>query len=234
MHKLVFVGLLALTSLQANAASTILGSNFINGTSVYTTSFSDGLVATFTGSSAFAKKTQAGMTGVGIAGGRTAAEIDIGETITASFSKSVLVSSIKLGLLFDGPEYNDVNEIAKLAITYSDGSKVDFTLTATGPTSAFWSGTSGNVISLGSGAINGGTGGWELINPFGSKSIKGIQFGAISGIPALSCTKCNNQSDYTFVSMKVDTVSNVPVPAAAWLFGSALLGVAGLRRKQQA
>lgn len=28
--------------------------------------------------------------------------------------------------------------------------------------------------------------------------------------------------------------SAVPVPAAAWLFGSALLGVAGLRRKQQA
>ena len=234
MNKLILTGLLAFTSLQVNAASTILGSDFVNGTTVYSKSFSDGLVATFTGSANYLKKSQSGMTGVGIAGGRTNGEIDIGETITASFSKSVLVSSIKLGLLFDGPEYNDVNEIAKLAITYSDGSKVDFTLTATGATTAFWSGSSGSVTSLGSGAVNGGTGGWELINPFGSKSIKGIQFGALSGIPALSCTRCNNQSDYTFVSMNVDTVSNVPVPAAAWLFGSGLLGLAGLRRKSQA
>lgn len=240
MNKTFLIGLFALAavSTQASAASIILGSNFTNGTSVYTQTFSDGLSATFTGSGSFSKKSQAGVTGVGISG-RTNGEIDIGESISASFSSSVLVSSIKLGLLFDGPEYNDVNEIAKLSVLYADGSLADFTLTAKGPTTAIWSGSSGSVTSLGNGAISGGTGAWELSNPFGTKAIKGITFGALQGLAATSCPSCSNQSDYTFVSIEVNkaslntnNISSVPVPAAAWLFGSGLLGLAGLRRKQ--
>jgi hypothetical protein len=232
MKKPFIFSLLLLASVFNQAhANLISGSAFVNGTTVYTKTFSDGLTGTFTGSGKFLKKSQAGMTGVGIAGGRTDGEIDIGETITGKFSNSVLVSSIKLGLLFDGPEYSDVNEIAKLSVIYSDNSLADFKLTATGATTAIWSGSIGNVVSLGTGAILAGTGAWELINPFGAKAIKEIVFGALPGKAAASCPKCNNQSDYTFVNMDVTTV---PVPAAAWLFVSGVLGLVGLRRKFQA
>lgn len=226
----IFSLLLLASAFNPAHANLISGSDFVNGTSVYTKTFSDGLTGTFTGSGKFAKKSQAGITGVGIAG-RTDGEIDIGETITGKFSNSVLVSSIKLGLLFDGPEYGDVNEIAKLSIIYSDNSLADFKLTATGATTAFWSGSTGSVVSLGTGAILHGTGAWELINPFGAKAIKEIVFGALPGKAASTCKNCKNQSDYTFVNMDVTTV---PVPAAAWLFGSGLLGLVGLRRKYQA
>lgn len=221
--------MLAGASNQANA-NLISGADFVNGTSVYTKTFNNGLSATFTGNANYLKKTQAGLTGVGIAGGRTNGEIDIGETISGSFSKGVFVSSIKLGLLFDGPEYNDVNEVAKISVMFMDDTLADFTVTATGATTAIWSG-SGSIAYLGSGAVNGGTGAWAILNPFGTKAIKGLTFGALPGLAASSCPNCSNQSDYTFVSMEV---APVPVPAAAWLFGSALLGAVGLRRKQQA
>lgn len=226
----IFSMLLLASALNPAHANTISGANFVNGTSVYTKTFSDGLTGTFTGSGKFEKKSQAGFTGVGITG-KTAGEIDIGETITGKFSNNVFVSSIKLGLLFDGPEYGDVNEIAKLSIMYADNSLADFKLTATGATSAIWSGSFGSVVSLGTGAILAGSGAWELINPFGAKAIKEIVFGALPGKAAATCSNCKNQSDYTFVNMNVTTV---PVPAAAWLFASGLLGFVGLRRKYQA
>ena len=41
----------------------------------------------------------------------------------------------------------------------------------------------------------------------------------------------NNSSDGQVNSWSVSTVAAVPVPAAAYLFGSALLGIAGIKRK---
>jgi hypothetical protein len=226
---LIFSLLLLSSAFNQAHANLISGQDFVNRTAVYTKTFGDGLTSTFTGNGQFLKQSQGGITGVGIAGGRTNGEIDIGETISGQFSQSVLVSSIKLGLLFDGPEYKDVNEVAKLSVLFADNSLADFTLTASGANTAIWSGSSGLVTSLGTGAVLAGTGAWELINPFGAKAIKGITFGALPGIAATSCVICKNQSDYTFVSMKI---SPVPVPAAAWLFGSAFLGMVGLRRQK--
>ena len=115
--RMACVAALATVALSAHATTsdTVIGASFVNGSTSFTQSFADGLSATFVaGQRTFEKKTQAGLTGVGIAGGRTGGEIDIGETITGSFSKGVSVSAITLGLLFDGPEYKDVNEVARL------------------------------------------------------------------------------------------------------------------------
>lgn len=136
MKKLLNAGfqLLLSFSLLATAHSayalttgTVVGSDFVNGQSSYATTFSDGTIATFTGSNVFQKKSQDGITGVGIAGGRTAGEIDIGETLTGSFSKEVIVSSLNLALLFDGPEYNDVKEVAKMLVSFADGGLLHIT-----------------------------------------------------------------------------------------------------------
>lgn len=166
--RLACAAAVSLVAVAAHAAAdTLHGASFVNGTTTYSQTFSDGLIATFVaGQRTFEKKTQAGYTGVGIAGGRTRGEIDIGETITGTFLKGVNVSSITLGLLFDGPEYKDVNEVAQITANYLGGGSGIFTLTAKGSHTAIWSLTSSGVTSLGSGAVNGGTGAWRVSNPF--------------------------------------------------------------------
>lgn len=239
MKKLLNAGfqLLLSFSLLATAHSayalttgTVVGSDFVNGQSSYATTFSDGTIATFTGSNVFQKKSQDGITGVGIAGGRTAGEIDIGETLTGSFSKEVIVSSLNLALLFDGPEYNDVKEVAKMLVSFADGGTASYYLTATGVHTAAWTGE-GTVLSIGSGAVDGGTGAWQINNPFGTRSVDSIVFTAVKGYPKSNCHSCDNQSDYTFVSMTV-----IPVPEAhtsAMMFAGLLMigGLAARRMK---
>lgn len=233
LKVLLSFSLLAIThsAYAVTTTGTVTGSDFVNGQSSYATTFSDGTVATFTGSSAFQKKSQDGITGVGISGGRTAGEIDIGESLTGSFSKEVIVYSLNLALLFDGPEYSDVKEVAKMLVNYADGGTADYYLTATGVHTASWTGE-GSVISIGSGAVNGGTGAWQINNPFGTRSVDSIVFTAVKGFPASSCgNHCDNQSDYTFVSMVV-----TPVPEAhtsAMMFAGLLImgGLAARRAR---
>lgn len=238
MKKIVSAGLKFMLSLSllavAQSASalttgTVTGTNFTNGQTSYATTFADGTTATFVGSAAFSKKSQDGITGVGITG-KTAGEIDVGETLTGTFSKEVIVSSINLALLFDGPEYSDVKEVANLLVNYADGGSGVYTLTAKGVHTAAWTGE-GDVTSIGSGAINGGTGAWQLDNPFGLRAVKSIVFSAETGFPKSTCTSCNNQSDYTFVSMSV-----IPVPEAntsAMMFvGLLMIGGLAVRRTQ--
>jgi hypothetical protein len=220
--------LLASYSAHALVTGTVVGANFSNGLSSYGTTFADGTTATFVASGVFQKKTQAGITGVGIAGGRTNGEIDIGETITGTFSKEVIVSTINLALLFDGPEYADVKEVAKFLVNFADGGTANYYLTATGVHTAAWTGE-GSVLSIGSGAVDGGTGAWQLNNPFGFRSVDSIVFTAAKGYPKSNCKSCSNQSDYTFVSMAV-----IPVPepqnSAMMLAGLLLIGGLATRR----
>ncbi|MDP8566676.1 hypothetical protein [Methylophilus aquaticus] len=226
----VFSLMTASNAALAITSDTVTGSNFVDGQTVYTITFADNLTATFTGSRAFKQKTQDSMTGVGVAAGRTAGEIDIDETITASFSKEVIVSSLTLGLLFDGPEYSDVQEVAKLLVNFADGGSDIFYLTATGAHSATWTGP-GSVSPLGSGAVDGGTGAWELTNPFGFRSVTNIQFTAATGVAKSSCSSCNNQSDYTFVSM---TVTPVPEVNSLAMFTVALFMFGGIAARKSA
>jgi hypothetical protein len=207
-------------------ADTLQGSAFGTGNS-YTTSLS-GATATFTSAPRnFSFKTQDGLTGVGIAGGRTNGEIDLDETITGVFSAPLLITNIRLGLLFDGPEYSDVNEVAQITATFADNSSHRYTLTATGANTATWTGL-GSVSSVGSGAVNGGTGAWDLENPFGSNRVTGLSFTALYS--SHGCAGCGNQSDYNLIS-----ISAVPEPEtyAMLLAGLGLMGFSGKRRSRR-
>lgn len=220
--------IMANASYAVTTVGTVLGADFTNGQTVYSQTFTDGTTATFTGSRAFQKKTQDSITGVGISGGRTNGEIDIGETLTGSFSKEVIVTSLNLALLFDGPEYGDVKEVAKMLVSFADGGTASYYLTATGVHSAAWTGE-GSVLSLGSGAVDGGTGAWQINNPFGFRSVDSIVFTAVKGYPKSTCPSCDNQSDYTFMSMVV-----TPVPeghtSAMMLAGLLMIGGLTVRR----
>ena len=167
-----------------NTFDTIYGVTLGNGTTKHLT-FLGGVsadFAAFSGNTAAkfnTKPGQDGFQGIGVTG-KTQGEIDIGETIVGSFSQAVNIKNFKVGLLFDGPEYGDVNEKAKISVKFKNDSIQDFYLTAVGETTALWSGSGGSVLNL-SKAKNALGGAWEVSNPFGNALVKSITFGATLG-----------------------------------------------------
>src|SRR5262245_55287461 len=106
-------------------AAVINGTDFTNGQS---NQVIQGITFTASGGT-FQQKTLGvpTFTGVGVSGLPTTDEIDIGESITGTRATPFNVDSITLGVLFDGPEFNDVNEVAQISIN----GVPSFTLTAT-------------------------------------------------------------------------------------------------------
>ncbi|WP_296508006.1 PEP-CTERM sorting domain-containing protein [Rhodoferax sp.] len=242
---LVFSGLTAqATSVtvlsKPNTFDTIYGVNFGTGSS-YHTSFLGGVTAdfsalveknsTYTPGKFTFKNPQDGYQGVGVSpksgGERTPGEIDIGEVIKGSFSQAVQVKSFSLGLLFNGPEYDDVKEKAIVSVVYADNSKASFSLIASGDTTATWS-TGGVTVNNLSPATYGMGGAWSVLNPFGNKLVKSIAFGAATGEKGLG--KGTNQSDYTLMSI----TAAVPEPEtyAMLLAGLAAIGAVARRKKK--
>ncbi|MDZ7892862.1 MAG: PEP-CTERM sorting domain-containing protein [Rhodoferax sp.] len=220
----------------ANTFDTIYGANFTNLSSSYSTTFLGGTVASFAakidGSAArFSfKPGQDGFLGVGVSpshgNGRTPGEIDIGETITGSFSRGVLVKNFSVGLLFNGPEYDDVKENAIVSVLYADNTTANFSLIATGNTVALWNGSKTQVTNLSPASISKG-GAWSVADPFGNKLVSQVTFGAATGVRGEG--KGTNQSDYTLLSI----TAAVPEPEtyAMLLAGLLAIGAAARRKK---
>jgi hypothetical protein len=178
-----------------------------------------------------------GYIGAGVSG-RTAGEIDPGESITGTFATPGRFGFIELMVLFDGPEFNDTEEIAQVtASLYGGGSLVATLKTiydgdANGLT-AVWSNLFGTVTNISPATID-GAGVWRVDNPFGTNLITGLTFESISNVPPLGgCHNsggCTNDSDYAIESLGYEPV---PEPGTLILIGSGLAGLA-LRRRRSA
>jgi len=198
-------------------------------------SFSVQVSAPFASTAVLGLKSQDGYTGVGVQGA-TGGEIDWrsgqSESITLNFATAKSIASFTLGLLFNGPEYNDVFEVAEITV---NGNKT-YTLT-TGATEnvALWSDgfTSILVPYIGGAGTQSGEGGAITVsNPFGNLAVSSIMFAASSGVSGGGCGGsagvCTNQSDYNVVN-----VTAVPEPETYALMLAGLGAVAFMARRRR-
>jgi hypothetical protein len=150
------------------AVAGVLAVSMINSQAITYSAAANGTTAplgvTFTPTGgALGLKSEGPTTILGVTGGVSGNEISPGQKLTVSFDTPQYIVSLSLGLLYNGPEYGDFNEIAGILV--NDAGSTPFTLTVVGDTVALWTG-SGTVTNL-SPAVNSLGGEWKISNPFG-------------------------------------------------------------------
>jgi len=180
----------------------------------------------------FVQKTKAGISGLGVSGGRTGDEIDIDETVGMGWANGLVITSFSVGVLYNGPEFGDWAEIAK--VTARNGNDIVgigyLQVDATDNMLATFTGTGFGTVNNLSPATENEGGGWAVLNPFGNAKVTSLHFTAVES--SLCGTRsCTNQSDYTLSS-----VTAVPEPGtyAMLLVGLGALGFMAKRRKLKA
>lgn len=195
--------LLSSSLFQAAHAGSITYDAAINGLSV------PGATLSATGG-ALVLGNKDGVVFVGVAGGGSGDEISMGQSVTVAFNAPTQLASLTLGLLFNGPEYRDHNEIAASIIN----SGATYELRLVGENAAKWY---QNGIYLkdvaGVGTVNGGIGTFTINNPFGGTFVSTMKLTPFSSNPT------GNESDFGLRGFK--TIPDGGTTAA--MLGAALL-----------
>lgn len=167
-----------------------------------------------------AVKNGVGITVTGVSGGPAGNEIDVGQTLVLSLDKSFTLKSLTLGLLFNGDEYTDPQEIAKVT---ANGS-VSYTLSIVAENLAVWSNGGINIpVDPGFSTTLGGGGVFTLLSPFGGMLISTLEFTPVSNPSTV------NNSDFGLVAYEIPDSSTTLA-----LLGLALVGVVSIRRRFKA
>lgn len=166
-------------------------------------------------------KTVAGFTGLGVQGGYSGNEIDVGQWLQINFTDGPqTLDYLTIAFLYDGPEFGDPDERAKIL---ADG--IPFFLQATGEDTVTWTGTgSPDNISPANGQ---GGGVWRIDNPF-SGPVTTIRLKPVDLVSG-------NGQDSDFSLLGFGTGANL-VPDGGTtlvLLGLALAGLPLIRRKNQ-
>lgn len=232
-RKALVAATLAALPVSASAATAdIFGSTFGTGATRTFTGLLGGIDATFNAHGGnFQTKTVRGWTGVGVSG-KTGGEIDIGESIVGTFSTAVYVPYLTLAFLFDGPEFNDVQERASISAVLADGTNVSYTLTALFRGDYDYTGPS--FVDNLSRPTRNNAGVWDIEDPFDGAAIRSLTLTALIG----ECGRgaCTNQSDFALHSLGIERVASppaeIPEPGSVALVLSGLLAVGALARRR--
>lgn len=172
-----------------------------------------------------------GFSGLGVSGRQTNTEIDNLETITMSWGYYAAIQDFSVALLYNGPEFNDVAEVAMVTASIEGGGSVVGQLTVDGLVNNVatwaWSRVAGSVFSTNlSPATELEGGAWLVANPFGNLRVNQLVFTAIPGFCGSGA--CTNQSDYVLSSVNV-----VPEPGTYSLLLAGLAAVSFIARRRR-
>jgi hypothetical protein len=156
-------------------------------------------------SGTIAEKSLNGATGFGASGGASGPEIDLGETLTVDAGEARNVLEIQFLFLFNGPEFGDKAERAKV---FADGAGYTLLVGRTADdASATWSGP-GTVSKCGDTTAS-GTGCFKVTNPFPA-AVSELAFTAVTGGTPFSGAGTNN-SDYAvgYIDLEDENLINL-------------------------
>jgi len=134
-----------------------------------------------------------------------------------------------VALLYNGPEFNDVVEQAKITAYDAAGASVTGILSVTSDLTASWSLGLGSVTNLSPAQNTSQGGAWSLANPFGSMQVSKLVFETTLGGGCEAGT-CTNPSDYVLSS-----VAAIPEPStyALMIAGLGAVGFVARRRARR-
>ncbi|WP_165495803.1 PEP-CTERM sorting domain-containing protein [Marinobacter halodurans] len=217
---------LSLGLFSVSASATVISATEI------ASGYGGGLTFTATGGE-LGTKTEHGVTaaGVGVAGDSGTNEIGLRESLTASSSSGFVLGGFSLAFLYDGPEFGDVEEVARITATFLDGSSSVAVLKNVylNPGDDFLTLTVDGVSGLSplgaSTAVFGSPGTVDVGAIFGKNLIGSLTFDALYS-NTCGAGKCNNQSDFSILQ-----IISVPEPASFALFLLGLGGLLSVRRR---
>jgi PEP-CTERM motif len=234
----VIAGLLTVGAAQAQSISgSDIRADYYNG--AFSSLFGVSAFSPWDATPDLGLKSQDGYTGVGVQG-MTDGEIDwrdnLSESITVTFAQASDIASFSLGVLFNGPEYNDVREVARITV---NGEQTSYYLRtqATENLAKWYYGNDfvADVSFIGGAGTQLGQGGAiSVANPFGDKDITSITFAAAQGASSSICgsfgtSACTNQSDYSVVGI----TAAVPEPQTYALMLAGLGAVVFMSRRRR-
>jgi hypothetical protein len=181
----------------------------------------------FGGDEKLGTKSRNGITGLGVQGGFSGNEIGVTEdesmTMRRTDGGTFHVKELQLGLLFDGPEFGDVQEKAVLSTSESEFGDITIenVFNSTGDMAVDVSGPADELDA--SKATNNTAATVTIGNLWNQDEISDLTFTGVAG--DCGTGDCDNQTDYVFNS------ATVPTPATLGLLGAGLVGLGLVARR---